>query len=221
MKTTKRKVKSVFLSIGLITVFTFLLIMLDGQIRPIIITIANYQSRITAVLTINESVNAELQSNPQLYQNLLTASYDESGNVTALNANALLINEAKANLTEVVAKSLEGLREEKISIPLGTIFGWQLLSGKGPDIEFAVIPASYVESDIVTKIESAGINQTKNSIYMRFNVTVSAIIPGYTTSVDVENDVLIADVLVVGETPIYYGVNGTGAENFVDQNVDI
>ncbi len=125
-----------------------------------------------------------------------------------------MINEAKANLTEVVAQSLEQMEKRTVSIPIGTILGWQLLAGKGPRLNFAVIPASYVESDIITHVQTAGINQTKNSIYMRFNVTVSAIIPGYTTSVDVQSDVLIADFLVVGETPIYYG--GNGADNFIE-----
>ncbi len=189
-------------------------VLLDRQIRPVIITIADYQSRTTAVLSINESVTNELKENPQLYDNLLIPQYDNSGNLVSLSANTLLINDAKAKLTEVVANSLSVMEQRVVSIPIGTIFGWQLLSGKGPRLEFTVIPASYVESNIITNVETAGINQTKNSIYMRFNVTVSAIIPGYTTSVDVQNDVLIADYLVVGETPIYYG--SSGAENFID-----
>ncbi len=217
MKNRKKRIKFTLIAIVIIAALTFLLIVLDNQIRPVIITIATYQSRVAAVLAINESVNSELSANPQLYQNLLSAEYDEDGNVSALNADALLINEAKANLTEVVAQSLGTLEEKVISLPLGTILGWQMLSGRGPRLEFYILPASYVESDIITKIETAGINQTKNSIYMRFEVTVSAIIPGYTTSVDVESDVLIADMLVVGKTPIYYGSGG--AENFIDESV--
>ncbi len=210
------KIRSVIFLIGTLTIITILLILLDMQVRPIIVTIANNQSRITAVLAINEAVTDELNSSPELYTDLLMPQFDASGNMVALNANTLLINEAKANLTEVVARGLEGLEERTVSIPLGTVLGWQMLAGKGPRLQFSVIPTSYVESDIITKIETAGINQTKNSIYMRFSVTVSAIIPGYTTSIDVENDVLIADVLVVGDTPEYYG--SANGENIIEPN---
>ncbi len=216
LKNKKRNIrfKSSVVWIGVLTLGLLFFILFDRQIRPIIVTIADSQSRTTAVLAINESVNEEIQQNPQLYNNLLIPQYDDAGELVALNANTMLINEAKANLTEVVAQSLELMEERFVSIPLGTIFGWQLLAGKGPRLDFAIIPASYVESNIITHVETAGINQTKNSIYMRFNVTVTAIIPGYTTSVDVQNDVLIADFLVVGETPIYYG--GSGVDNFVE-----
>ncbi len=213
-KKKKLKIKSSIITGGLLILLLIFFILLDRQIRPVIVTIADYQSRTTAVLAINESVTEELNNNPQLYNNLLLPQYDNSGELVSLTANTLLINEAKANLTEVVAGSLSKMEQRTVSIPIGTIFGWQLLAGKGPRLEFTVIPASYVESNIITHVETAGINQTKNSIYMRFNVTVSAIIPGYTTSVDVQNDVLIADYLVVGETPIYYG--GSGVDNFIE-----
>ncbi len=208
------RIRSAIFTCVAMTLIVLFFVLLDNQIRPVIVTIANYQSHTSAVLAINESVTEELQKNPQLYDNLLVPEYDNNGEMVALNANTLLINEAKANLTEVVAESLQGMEERTVSIPIGTLFGWQLLAGMGPRLHFSVIPASYVESDIITHIETAGINQTKSSIYMRFNVTVSAIIPGYTSSIDVQNDVLIADFLVVGETPIYYG--GEGVDNFVE-----
>lgn len=205
-----------FKIILLTIVSTFILIIFDKQIRPIIITIAGYQSRIIAVLAINESLSAELFANPQLYQNLISVERAEDGSIALLTANALLINEAKSTLTNVVAANLQNLRERQVAIPLGTVLGWQPLSGKGPMLRFSVLPASYVESDIITRVETAGINQTKNSVYIRFNVKVSAIIPGYTTTVDVQNDVLIADLLVVGNVPLYYGF--VGNDNFAVQN---
>ncbi len=210
------KIKAMIFLIGSAVIITGLLILLDAQIRPVIVTIADNQSRVTAVLAINEAVTNELNEHPELYSELLLPQFDSAGNMVSLNANTLLINEAKANLTEVVARGLQQMEERIVSIPLGTVLGWQMLSGQGPRLYFSVIPTSYVESDIITKIETAGINQTKNSIYMRFSVTVSAIIPGYTTSIDVQNDVLIADVLVVGDTPEYYGT--TNGDDLVEPN---
>ena len=55
-------------------------------------------------------------------------------------------------------------------------------------------------------LEAAGINQTQHKILMQFKVEMSAIIPGYTTSVTVNTQVSIADTLIVGNVPQFYAV---------------
>ena len=66
------------------------------------------------------------------------------------------------------------------------------------------LPASFVESNITSTLESAGINQTQHKILMDFTVKMSAIIPGYTTSVEVNTQVSIADTLIIGAVPEFY-----------------
>lgn len=73
-------------------------------------------------------------------------------------------------------------------------------------IRFQIVPASFVESDITSTLEAAGINQTQHKILMQFKVEMSAIIPGYTTSVTVNTQVSIADTLIVGNVPQFYAV---------------
>ena len=48
------------------------------------------------------------------------------------------------------------------------------------------------------------INQTQHRIFIRFTVEMSAILPGYSTSVTVENEVCIAQTLIVGKVPQFY-----------------
>ena len=60
------------------------------------------------------------------------------------------------------------------------------------------------QSTIVDTLETAGINQTQHRIFIRFTVEMSAILPGYSTSVTVENEVCIAQTLIVGKVPQFY-----------------
>ena len=55
---------------------------------------------------------------------------------------------------------------------------------------------------------SAGINQTQHRVCIRFTVEMSAILPGYSTSVDVTDEVCVAQTLIVGQVPEFYAQNG-------------
>ena len=61
-----------------------------------------------------------------------------------------------------------------------------------------------MESEIVDSLETAGINQTQHRIFIKFQVEMSAILPGYSTNVTVENQVCVAQTLIVGEVPQFY-----------------
>ena len=114
------------------------------------------------------------------------------------------VNRLKTRLTNAVANRLLSVPKQDVSIPLGTLLGWQIMAGRGPDIPLQVVPASFVESTIVDSLETAGINQTQHRIFIRFTVEMSAILPGYSTEVIVENEVCVAQTLIVGKVPQVY-----------------
>ena len=127
-----------------------------------------------------------------------------SGIVSSIRADTVEINLLQAKLNQAVTSSLQQLGESEIGVPLGTILGLQVLAGRGPTIHFKIIPVSFVESEIVNKLESSGINQTQHQIFIHMKVNMSAIIPGYSTTTTVENDVCIAETLIVGLVPDKY-----------------
>ena len=197
-----RAAKAVFL----LAVILILLIELDHAVRPVIITMAQYQARVSSILAINEAVLQELEEEKISYEDLVTITRDEEGKVTSLETDAAAINRVKAQLTDAVSVHLAALELEEVEVPLGTLLGWQIFAGRGPAIRFQVVPASFVESNITSTLESAGINQTHHKILMEFTVEMSAIIPGYTTSVEVSTQVSIADTLIIGAVPEFYAV---------------
>ena len=187
-----------------IVIISFLIYTLDGQLRPIIKTYAEYQSRITSVLTINEAVMEELEKEGVGYDQLVEISRKEDGSVASIQANSLAINRLQANLTQAVSERLKLLNAGNVGVPLGTVLGLQFFSGRGPVIHFRIQPASYVQSEIVNRLESAGINQTQHRIFIRLKVDMVAILPGFSTSTTVENEVCIAQTLIIGAVPETY-----------------
>ena len=53
-----------------------------------------------------------------------------------------------------------------------------------------------MESEVVDTLETAGINRTQHRGVIRFTVEMSAILPGYSTSVDVTDEVCVTDPIV-------------------------
>ena len=170
---------------------------LDNRLRPVITTMAQYQCRVVSVLAMNEAVMEELNEVQDIEQALVEVDKAPDGTVSAIEINSVEVNRLKTRLTDAVANRL-------LSVPLGTLLGWQIMAGRGPDIPLQVVPASFVQSTIVDTLETAGINQTQHRIFIRFTVEMSAILPGYSTSVTVENEVCIAQTLIVGKVPQFY-----------------
>lgn len=180
---------------------------LDKRIRPVVTTMSQYQCRVISVLAMNEAVSDVMLQNEGLYEKLVETRYSPDGTVSSISVNSIEVNRVKEELTKALSNKLLSIGKQKIGIPIGTLSGWQLLAGRGPNVSLTIIPASYVSSQIIDKLESAGINQTQHRIFIEFSVEMSAILPGYSTSVEVESEMCIAQTLIVGKVPQLYSVN--------------
>ena len=194
----------IFLKIlSTLLVIIMIFVGLDKEVRPVIITMAQYQARVSSILAINNAVIDEMENLDDDIK-LTKVFRAENGIVTAVETNTSELNKLKAKLTNAVGVSLATLELTDISIPIGTLLGWQIFAGRGPDVNFKILPTSFVESNITSILTSAGINQTMQQIFIEFKVTMSAIIPRYTTNVEVKTDVCIAETLIVGVVPEFF-----------------
>lgn len=190
-----------------ILVALLLFVALDREVRPVILTMAQYQARVSSILAMNQAVLEQMATEPENLQ-LTTIYRGEDGQISAIETDTVELNRLKAQLTTAVSEKLAQIQRTRISIPLGTLLGWQIFAGRGPDVNFQVVPASFVESDIHSSLTSAGINQTRQQIFIQFTVDMTAIIPGYSATVTVTTEVCIADTLIVGTVPQFYAMTG-------------
>lgn len=135
------------------------------------------------------------------YGKIMNAVLDEKGKVTTVTTNMVALNRLKAEINNAVSDELQKGIEQPIDLPLGTLLGGHFLSGRGPSVQFKVVPMGYTETQIYNKFQSAGINQTLHQVMVTVNTRVAAILPLYTVETDVSTDICIAETVIVGEVP--------------------
>ena len=173
----------------------------SSNLKPVIQTVCANQARILCTSTVNQTVMEELGKLDVEYDNLVTLKSDSLGNINAIETNAIEVNKLQARLTDAVGERLSLLPQQNVSIPLGTLSGLELLSGRGPRVKLKMIPSSYVSSELIDRFDGAGINQTRHQLMINFNVGMSAILAPYTTTVEVSVSICIAETVIIGSIP--------------------
>ena len=189
----------------------------DAHIRPVIQSMAAYQAKVYATRILNEAVEAQLAGESPSYRELVSLSIGDDGKINAVQTDVVRLNLLKAALTNAATDRLEELEQQTVLVPLGTLLGWQVLSGRGPLVEFRLVPAGYVRSSLSHRFDAAGINQTRHQIMLRLDASIIAVLPGYTTSTEVSTDFLLAETVIVGTSPDSFTQVLTGDDQSIDQ----
>ena len=178
-----------------------LLIYTDASLKPVAESIMSSQSVIMCTRAVNEAVIETMSQENCDYSQLVTIERNAGGEIVGLTADSARLNLLKARLTNAVNERLDALEEKNVSIPLGTLTGWQWLSGRGPGVTMKMVPAAYADSKLVNRFDSAGINQTRHQIMIVFDIKLYAILAPYSISIDVPAEVSIAETVIVGAVP--------------------
>ena len=165
------------------------------------VTLAGRQAQAAAVRVIDEAVMEVLAAEPVTYQDLAVLREDGEGRVLAIETKTIEMNLLRTKLTRAIDKRLLLRKEQEASIPLGTLFGGNFLSGRGPELTFKLIPVGYVKTELRQQFLSAGINQTVHQILLHITVDVAVVSPGYSTSSVAEVDFPLAETVIVGAVP--------------------
>lgn len=182
---------------------------LDSRIRPIIKTITTYQAKLAATRSINNAVIHVISEEDVVYNSIVTVDKNDVGEVSSLETDMIVMNRLKSLITNKVSEQLILDANNTIRVPIGTLLGGQILSGRGPIVEFKVLPVGYVQTEIYNHFESAGINQTLHQIMLKVTASVTAVIPVYSVTTDVSTNLCIAQTIIVGKVPTAYtDING-------------
>lgn len=177
------------------------LLLIDAQLRPVIRSMAAYQAKVIATRIINEAVTESLSGGAAPYDRLVQVQCDNSGRVTSVQTDMVRLNLLKASLTTTASQRLSMLESQTVLIPVGTLTGWQLLSGRGPRVEFKIVPSGFVQSQLQHRFDSAGINQTRHQILLQVDASIIAVLPGYSTTTEVSTGLVLAETVIVGVSP--------------------
>lgn len=190
----------------LASVFFFTVCVFTGiqrWIRPTVETRLIYQAKTYAVAALEETVRQELEQVDLSYGRLVRVSREE-GRVVSLETDTVLLNQIKSRITQAAVRKMEKLSDYRLTVPLGSVSGIDLFSGKGPKVRFLLQPQTAVESQILQQFQSAGVNQTQHRIYLQLDVEIEAVIPGFSAKTSVQTQVELAQTVIVGEVPQFY-----------------
>lgn len=200
-KLRKRKLLAILIAL-LITAVT-LFIHFQRNVTRVLISISEATMRACTTVAVNDAVYYTL-SDEMRYEDLVTITRDEKGNIAAVAAHPLKINKIARDTASISQSNLKNLSLNGIPVPLGALTGIEAFAGLGPSIQFRIIPVSSVSCGFSSIFESVGINQTKHSIYLNVIADISIVMPSRTENFAVTTDILVGEWVIVGSVPDAY-----------------
>lgn len=180
---------------------------LKGEIREL----AEAQAQKHLAQTVNQAVAAMAKNGELDYQDMVNTVRGASGEVIYLEIKTGMLAGAKAKLVEKISESLEKHKKITVTVPFGSLTGWNLFSGFGLPIRVRVHPIGATEGEIYTVLEDCGINQTRHLIQVNITVKMLVVLTGENTTVETHVTLPLGERVLVGEVPeIYLDSIGAG-----------
>lgn len=188
--------------LALLALCVALLVVVDVNLGPIAMSVAETRVRSAAVAALNESA-AEVLGGIS-YGELITIHYNTDGNVSSMQANAAKLNSLATETALASQARISEISQQRVEIPIGTALGSQLLSGKGPRLSVSVLPVGSVTSKLYSEFTSAGINQTRHRLYIILTANMQTILAAKTASLEATAQISIAETIITGRIPETY-----------------
>lgn len=198
-----------FKKYGIIAILLLIVILItvtfaDMKIRPIIKNAAGNALKNKMTLAVNDAVGRVLSENTELYSELVTVEKDSNGAVTAITAESAKMNLFKSEISKKVGELLTENSTLSLSVPLGTLLESEVFSGRGSDIKIDAELYGFGITDYKSRFESAGINQTRHSLYITVKTSAYAHAGAVRISETIETDILVSETVIVGAVPNGY-----------------
>ncbi len=194
----KRRILCIILlviGIGVLLFFYF-----QRNVTRVLISISEATMRACTTVAVNDAVYYTL-SDEMRYEDLVTVTRNENGDIVSVSADALKINKIARDTASISQSNLKNLSLNGIPVPLGALTGIEALAGVGPRIQFRIIPVSSVSCAFSSKFESVGINQTKHSIYLSVIADIHIVMPSKTKRFAVTTEILVGESVIIGRVP--------------------
>ena len=153
---------------------------------------------------------------------LITFEKDSSGKVSALRSNMPEFNRLQSLISDAVLDRLSEMTSSDLAIPLGSLTGSNLLAGRGPYIHVRTQSVGSATAKLRNALTAAGINQTKHQVLLDVEVYVTVLLPGFATSVKVNNELCVAETVIVGNVPqtyTYFSTTEDKIEDYADEYI--
>lgn len=184
----------------MLTLFDIFIYKMDKIFTPAAMATADSEIRARATEIINKTIIDEYTKNYN-YQDIIAVEKDSDGNIVMMKADTLKMNKIACGVSLDVQKQLINLGYTGVRIPMGYLLQNNILAYFGPSITIKMQPIGYIETKYVSTFESAGINQTRQRIFVQVKTDVRVILPMKSNNITISNEVPIAETIIVGKVP--------------------
>lgn len=187
-----------------VMVSTGIIGLLQVRLRPVLVELARTQTQNAMAAVLERTVAEDLVHRNISYSDLVSIQREDSGAITDLTTDMAALNLLRAELVSQVLEALEQTDQSTIRIPLGSLFGSELLWARGPAIRARVLSAGTVSAEFESEFSSAGVNQTMHRIWLELSVPMTVLLPGGRTEAGVDTRLCVAETVIVGQVPDTY-----------------
>ena len=198
----RHKIKKVIPIIWAIFIAIVTCFCIWNGVKPIFESLCEDEAKSVATLITNEETTDIIKK--YNYDTFFKIKKDEKGNIQMINANALKINQITSDIAINIQNKLNDNGKKKIYISTGAITGIKCLSGFGPKISIKIVFTGNVDTDLRSEFISQGINQTVHRVYLNIKTNVNILTSFKTIQSSIENQVLIAENVILGNIPSTY-----------------
>lgn len=185
------------------------------SVIPIYDSVCKEKAKALATIIVNEQSTNIMKQHE--YDELFSIEKDNDGNIVMVKSNIRPINEIISDVAVEIQKQIDLRGKDEIKIPIGSFTGLKLLAGKGWEAPIKIATVGNVETDLRSEFKDQGINQTLHRVYLQIQCQISIITPYEDIKEMINNQVLIAENVIIGKIPgSYYNLNGMDYNNTID-----
>ena len=190
--------------IALLLAATGLVLLVELQLSPYIRELARNQAVNAASNAITDAVGEMLRDETADFSRVIVLEKDVDGHITALRTDMAQVERLKVEVLGILGGLIDEINTQQMAIPLGNLLLPDLLAGTGPKLPVKAVSLTMSNADFFSEFTEAGINQTLQTLKVKFTICLTILTTvGYET-VDVDSDVMVAQTVIVGTVPDTY-----------------
>lgn len=167
---------------------------------PSVLKISETMIKSKTIEKISE-ISIELFNDEFNYDEMIIINRDNEGNINLIQANTMKLNYLASKLSVECNKTLQSMGEVGMKVPLGWISKNSAFYRLGPKINVKIEPIGNMNVTYESKFESAGINQTRHTIYLKVESKIRIAVPFQNKEIDVLCEIPVSETIIVGKIP--------------------
>ena len=195
-----KRPKTILVIIAIFIILNSMLYFFNRNILPTVLVIGEERFKREATTIINETA-LDIYSTDFNYNEMIITEKDNEGNITMLRADTVKLNYLSSKLILASNDKIDKLEEIGVNVPLGYMSENLVFFNLGPEINIKMNQVGNITSSYESVFESAGINQTRHTIFLKVNMKMKMILPLNSREVEVATEIPIAETIIVGKIP--------------------